>query len=94
MRPLTVITGIVLGSCLSITAGLAAVLVIFLVLGDEYPRLQYEFRPLALSLAIFTAMTAISALSFYWLVVDHRWRWAAQGALWVALFATGYYFWP
>jgi len=94
MRPLTVITGIVLGSCFSITVGLAAVLVIFLVLGDDYPRLQYEFRPLTQSLAIFTAMTAIAALSFYWLVVEHRWRFAAQAALWLAVVATGYFFWP
>src|SRR5690606_27629872 len=40
MRPLTVITGIVLGSCVSISVSLGAVLFIFLVLGDEYPRLD------------------------------------------------------
>ena len=35
-----------LGSCLSISLSLAAVMVIFLVLGDEYPRVTHEFRGL------------------------------------------------
>jgi hypothetical protein len=94
MRPLTVITGILLGSCLSIAFSLAAVLFVFLVLGDEYPRLEHEFSPLLRSLAVFTAMTAISALSFYWLLKEHEHLWLAQGAMWLGLLATGQYYWP
>jgi hypothetical protein len=94
MRPLTVVTGIVLGTCLSIAVSLAAVLLIFLVLGDDYPRLDYEFRALVTSLTVFIAMTAISSVSFYWLLVDHRWRFLAQGGLWVGILTTGAYFWP
>ena len=59
MRPLTVLNAIVLGSCVSIAVSLAAVLLMFLVLGDDYPRLAYEFRGLVVSFAIFLAMTAV-----------------------------------
>ena len=94
MRPLTVITGIVLGTCLSIAVSLAAVLLMFFVLGDDYPRLNYELPALLQSLVIFTVMTAISALSFYGLLKNHRWRLLAQGGLWAGILSTGLYFWP
>ena len=94
MRPLTVVTGILLGSCLSIAFSLAAVMVVFLILGDDYPRLSHEIRPLFTSFAIFTAMTAISALSFYTLLKNHFSRWLLQGAMWLSLIATGFYYWP
>lgn len=94
MRPLTVITGIVLGTSLSIAASLAAVLVIFLVLGDEYPRLDYEFGALIASLAIFVVMTAISAASFYTMLIGHRARWPAQLFMWAGIGAAALYFWP
>ena len=94
MRPLTVITGILLGSCLSISFSLAAVLFVFLVLGDEYPRLEHEFGPLTRSLAVFTAMTAICVTSFYSLLKAHRLRWMTQAVMWLGLLGTGYYYWP
>lgn len=94
MRPLTVITGILLGTSLSIAFSLAAVLVIFLVIGDEHPRVSREFGPLLASFSIFTAMTAVAAVSFYALVKHHSARWYAQAVMWSALFATGYYYWP
>ncbi len=94
MRPLTVITGILLGSCLSIAFSLAAVLLVFVILGDEHPRLNSEFGPLLASLSIFTVMTAISAASFYTLIREHALRWYAQGLMWFGLFAAGVYYWP
>jgi hypothetical protein len=94
MRPLTVINLIILGSCFAIAFSLAAVLVVVLVLGDEYPRLQAEFRPLLKSFALFFSMTAVSAASFYALVIAHRLRLWAQLAMWLGLFATGWYYWP
>ena len=94
MRPLTVITGIVLGSCVSIMVSLAAVMLMFLMLDDRYPRLGHEIGGLAISLGLFTAMTAISALSFLSLVYNHRHRWPAQVILWCGLLATGAYYWP
>jgi hypothetical protein len=94
MHPLTVITGIVLGSCLSITLSLAAVLFIFLVLADEHPRLGDEFGALINSLLIFIAMTAISGLSFYSALIRHQWRRGAQILMWLGVAATGSYYWP
>lgn len=94
MRPLTVVTGILLGSSFAIAASLAAVMIVFLVLADDYPRLQHEFRPLAYSLLVFTGMTAAAALSFYALIKNHR-RWLqAQILMWGALAGTVMYYLP
>lgn len=94
MRPLTVITGVALGSCFSVMLSLGAVLIIFLILGDDYPRLQHEFRGLLVSFAIFLSMTAIAAVSFYWMLMTHPARFAAQAAMWAGLMLAGYYYWP
>lgn len=94
MRPLSAVTLIVLGSCFAITFSLTAVIIVVLVLGDEYPRLQSEFEPVLRSMLVFLGMTAISALSFYTLAKNHAMRYWAQAAMWFGLFATGYYFWP
>lgn len=94
MRPLTVITGILLGSCLAITISLAAVLVVFLILGDDYPRVQHEFGSLVSSISIFFGMTTITALSFYALLINHALRFWAQALMWAGLAATTVYFLP
>lgn len=88
------INGIVLGSSLAISVSLSLVLVVFLVLGDEYPRLQHEFRPLLASLGVFFGMTVISAGSFYSLVVRHPARFLAQALMWLGLAGTTWYYWP
>ena len=94
MRPLTVVTGIIAGSSVAITVSLAAVIVITLILGDEYPRIQHEFRPLLESMLLFFGMTAISAASFYTLLINHRWAMGLQILLWAAVAATVYYYIP
>lgn len=94
MRPLTIITGVVLGSSFSIAIGLAVVALIFLIIGIDQPRLAGEFEPLLSSLAIFSVMTAISAASFWSVLKNLAWRWPAQAAMWAGLLLTGYYYWP
>lgn len=94
MRPLTVITGVVLGSCLSITVSLAAVLLVFLLLGDDYPRVRHEFQPLSHSTAIFLCMTIISGASFYSLLMNRKFRYLGQAVMWLGLLMTGWYYWP
>jgi len=94
MRPLTVITGILLGSCFAITVSLTAALVVFLVLGDDYPRVQHEFGPLSSSVLIFFSMTVVSAASFYALLINHRARWFGQFLMWVGVAATVAYYLP
>lgn len=94
MRPLTILTGFVMGTCVSIAVSLLFVLIVFAIIGDDFPRVQYEFKPLLKSLAIFTAMTVVSAGSFYAQLISHPLRHAAQIALWLGVLATGWYYWP
>jgi len=94
MHPLTVVTGVLLGSSLSIMLSLAAVMIIYLVLGDEYPRVAHEFSALIESTLIFLGLTTISGLSFYSLVKRLASRWWLQAALWAALAGTTFYYWP
>lgn len=94
MRPLMAINGILLGSCLSIAVSLALVLIVFLILRDEYPRLAGEIRPLTGSFLIFLSMTAISGGSFYALAVSRPWRYWVQGLMWIGFLLTGWYYWP
>lgn len=94
MRPLTAVTLIILGSCFAIMVSLGAVVIVVLVLGDEYPRLQHEFKPLLESLGIFVGMTTISTASFYALLKNHSLRYWGQVAMWGGLVLTGWYYWP
>jgi uncharacterized membrane protein len=94
MRPLSVVTLIILGSSFAITFSLSAVIIVVLVLGDEYPRLQREFEPLLASLALFLGMTTIAAASFYTLLKNHVARYWLNAAMWLALYGVGYYYWP
>lgn len=94
MRPLAIIVGIVLGSCVAITLGLAVVLLIYVVLGTDEPALRRELSPLGIALALFSVLTAVSALSFYGLLTDKRWRYLPCTALLVCLSLTGFYYWP
>jgi hypothetical protein len=85
MQPLTVITGILLGSAASIAAGLSVVLLLFFLLSGKHPQLSSEFGALATSTFIFLAMTAICAASFISLVKHLSWRWTAQAGMWLGL---------
>jgi len=94
MQPLTVITGILLGSSAAIASGLAVVLFLFWLLADDYPRLHAEMPSLLSSSAIFAVLTALCAISFLGLVKNRAWRWLAQVAMWLALAGVGWFFWP
>ncbi|MDH4056147.1 MAG: hypothetical protein OEW73_04535 [Gammaproteobacteria bacterium] len=91
MRPLTVVTLIILGSCFAIMVSLGAVLIVSLVHWNE-PRLQREFVPLLRSFSIFVGMTAICGLSFYSLLKNSRARYWAQAAMWAGILLTGWYY--
>jgi len=94
MRPLSAVTLIILGSSFAITFSLTAVIIVVLVLGDEYPRLQREFDPLLQSALIFFGMTLISAASFYTLAKNLAYRYWVQAAMWLSLLGIGWHFWP
>ena len=90
MRPLTVLTGIVLGSAAATTFGLAATLIVFLVLaGEEAAQFREELPMLAAYLAIFVALTALAAVSFIGQARERPWRGWAQVAMWGALVGLG-----
>lgn len=86
--------GFVLGSAASITFGLFGVVVVVLVLGNEYPILEREFAFLVASLGAFAALTALAGLSFYGQLRAAAWRRAATGGLLAALMATAWFYWP
>lgn len=85
VRPLTVLTGIVLGSAAATTFGLAATLVVFAVLADEHPQFRAELPQLGAYLAVFMGLTALAALGFVGLAKERPWRGWAQIALWLTL---------
>jgi len=87
VRPLTVLTGIVLGSSAATTFGLAATLIVFAILKDEHPQFRSELPLLAVYLAVFVGLTALAGLGFVGLARARPWwRWA-QAAMWAALAA-------
>lgn len=94
MSPLTIITGILLGSSASIAAGLSVVLLLFVLLADRHPRLASEYPALLESAGIFMFLTAICGISFIGLIRRRRWRWAAQAVMWAGLAAAILYFLP
>ena len=94
MRPLTVISGIILGSSLSITVSLAVVSLIFWILADDYPRLHDEFSPLAASVLLFLGLTLVSAWSFLAMLKNRQKKWLAQVLMWIGIVLVGFYYWP
>ena len=93
MQPLTVLTGIVLGSSAATTFGLAATLVVFLVLSGEVPEFREELPLLALYVALFAGLTALAATSFVGLAKNRAWRGWAQVAMWGALAGLAALYW-
>ncbi len=93
MRPLTVLTGIVLGSAAATTFGLGATCVVFLVLAGEVPEYRAELPLLARYLLVFVALTALAGVSFIGLARERPWRRWAQLAMWGSLAALATLYW-
>jgi hypothetical protein len=93
VQPLTVLTGIVLGSSAATTFGLAATLVVFLVLSGEVPEFRKELPLLALYVVLFAGLTALAATSFVGLARNRPWRRWAQGAMWGTLAGLAALYW-
>lgn len=93
MRPLTVLTGIVLGSSAATTFGLGATLIVFLVLSHETPQFREELPLLAGYLAIFVGLTTVAGISFIGLARDRPWRRWAQAAMWGSLAGLAALYW-
>jgi hypothetical protein len=93
MRPLTVVTGFVLGSCFAITVSLAMAAIVVIVVGIDHPRLKNEFPALIESIAIFACLTAAAGASFYTMLKRHAARFVAQAALLLGIALTALYYW-
>ena len=94
MLPLTIITGILLGSSVAITASLMVVAFLFFLMAEEYPHLQSEFVPLLKSTGLFLILTICCILGFLGLLKKTSWRWWGQAAMWTMLLIVGFYYWP
>lgn len=94
MSPLIFVNGVILASAAAITLGLLIVLLLILILGEDYPRFASELQPLLASSGVFAVMTVFSAASFLGLVRQRPWRWVAQAAMWLTLAGVTLYFWP
>ena len=94
MRPLAVLLGIVMGSAVSIAAGLILTWVVFLFLSDSAARFAPERLPLARGVAVFTLISAASAASFYGELRVRRWRFASHLAVVALLGLAVWLYWP
>lgn len=94
MRPSVVLLGFALGSAASITFALFGVVIVYAVLGSEYPRLESEFPTLVSSLGLFGALTAVAAASFYGQLRGKPWRHLAIAGLVAGLAGVAWVYWP
>jgi len=94
MHPLAVLTGIVLGSAVSITIALTLTLVVFLMLPEYASRIGEEFPPLLRALGGSTLLALLAAAAFLGEVKQRPWRRAAQATLWGVLAVGAWWIWP
>lgn len=93
MRPLTVLTAIVLGSAVATTFALSATAVVYLVLVNKHPQFRAELPLLLGYVAGFLLLCAVAGLTLVGQLRERPWRRWAQGAMWALLvgFATLYW---
>jgi len=94
IQPLTVLSGVILGTAVSIGFGLSVVCFIFWLLQGDYPRLESELPELLRSTAIFLILSVVAAAGFYGSLKRTFWRRWSFAALWFLLLLTGFYYWP
>jgi hypothetical protein len=93
MQPLTILTGIVLGSAAATTFALGATLVVFVVLAGEHPQFKAELPLLAVYAATFAGLTALAGLSFIGQVRQRPWRVWTQLLMWSAAAGVAVLYW-
>lgn len=94
MGPLGFLTGVVLGSAVSISGVLAMVLVVFLVVSSDHPAVLEEYAPLVKAIVLFAILAAVAGTAFVGLQKNRSWRWLAQGVMWATLSAIAWSYWP
>jgi hypothetical protein len=94
MKPSTILYGILLGSVGAIAFGLLAVLVIFVLLADEQPRVAGEIPELGRAAALFAALTLVAVPAFIGSLRGRTWRHVPMGLLYLGIAGVGWYYWP
>ncbi|HUO96307.1 MAG TPA: hypothetical protein VMT92_08745 [Steroidobacteraceae bacterium] len=94
MSPLAVLTGIILGSAVTIVIGLAMVIVVFLAMSGEQPALAREYGSLLKSFFLFLGLAFASGYAFVGTLRHKRWLWIAQAGTWLTILALAVYYWP
>ena len=94
MSPLAVLTGIILGSAVTIVIGLAMVIVVFLIMSGEQPAVAREYGSLLKSFLLFLGLAFASGYAFVGTLRQTRWLWLAQAATWLVILALAAYYWP
>lgn len=94
MSPLGFLTGVVLGSAASIALVLGMVVVIFALTEAGQPAIGREYPGLLAAAGLFGVLAAVAAAAFVGLQRGRRWRWLAQGAMWMAMALVALYYWP
>jgi uncharacterized BrkB/YihY/UPF0761 family membrane protein len=94
LQPLTVLLGIVMGSALSLFAGLFMTLVVYLLLPEFHDRLSGEFHPLIVATSWTLVLTLASAAAFLAQVRSKPWRRPAYAMLGVAMAGIVWSYWP
>jgi hypothetical protein len=94
MSPLAVLTGIIMGSAVTITIGLAMVLVVFLSLAGEYSSFAREYGPMLTSFGLFLGLSFVSSYAFIATLWERRWKWWAQGGTWLTILLIAVHYWP
>ncbi len=94
MSPLAVLTGIIMGSAVTIALGLAMTLAVFLILSGEHPRLAAEYAMLMKSFALFFLLAMVASYAFVGVLRQRSWRWYAQAATWLIITGIAAFYWP
>lgn len=94
LGPLGFLTGVVLGTAAAISLVLLMVLAVFALSGVPGSALGGESRALLVTVSLFALLALAAAGAFYGLQNQQRWRWLAQGLMWLILAGIAWYYWP
>ncbi|MDQ2068392.1 hypothetical protein [Natronospira bacteriovora] len=93
MRPLSVLTGIILGSCFAISIGLLVVTLLYF-LNAQHDYIRQDIPALLGHGVIFLGLTVLAAAAFWGSIRERWWLWYSQALLWLALGLTVFHYWP
>ncbi len=94
MSPLAVLVGIIMGSAVTISIGLALVLTVFLLMSHDYPSLVREYGPLLKSFMLFLTLAFVSSYTFLAVLRSRPWRFYGVGATALTVLVLAWHYWP